>query len=101
MDDALAGHAEQLQQLCDASEILCGLRTVVARGGIDVLRDDPSGGGAPRSHRCGRLTPIRGNEYGLSIIRHTGRFEKVPFSGTVAMLCETMEGPLAHVFGDF
>lgn len=101
MSNHLADHAEQLQRLCQASDILRGLRAVVARGGIELLREDAATGDAPSSWRLGRLTPTGGDQYGLSIVRHTGRLEKVPFSGTVSMLCETMEGPLAHVFGDF
>ena len=99
MGKTLAMYAAHLQALCDASAITTGLRAVVARGGIDLLRDEANATGQPSPYRQGRLSVLGPGLFGLSIVRHTGRLEKVPFSGSVDMLHEAMEGPLAHVFG--
>lgn len=98
---ALSEHAARLQALCNASPVTKGMRVVVARGGLDLLRDEPDSSGQMVEYRCGRMTPCAADEFGLSIVRHTGRLEKVPFFGTVDMVHEAMEGPLAHVFEGF
>lgn len=97
--DALHDAANQLQALCDAGEATCGLHASVARGGIDLERSETSDAGREERFRVGRLTPLDPGNYGLAIVRHTGRLERVPFAGTIAELHEVMECELAHIFG--
>ncbi len=44
-----------------------------------------------------RLTHLGGSKYGLSVRRHTGRWEKIPFSGSLAELVDTLGGPMQHL----
>ena len=48
-----------------------------------------------------RLTHLGGESFGLSVKRHTGRWENTPFSGTLEHLVEAMTGPLQHLLADW
>ena len=48
-----------------------------------------------------RLTHLGGDSFGLSVMRHTGRWETTPFSGTVEQLVEVMTGPIQHLLADW
>lgn len=48
-----------------------------------------------------RLIHLAGDSFGLSVKRHTGRWEKTPFSGTLEQLVEVMTGPMQHLLADW
>jgi 3-deoxy-7-phosphoheptulonate synthase len=43
------------------------------------------------SQNCCRFTLLRGNQYGLSMADHTGRWEETPFTGTIEELLQSAE----------
>lgn len=61
-------------------------RTELYRAGEAPVRDDRT-----------KLTCIAPNCYGLSVKRHTGRWEKVPFTGTLAELVDIMRSLMPHL----
>jgi hypothetical protein len=44
-----------------------------------------------------RLTHMGGARYGLSVRRHTGRWEKTPFSGTMSELVDVVCATMQHL----
>jgi hypothetical protein len=44
-----------------------------------------------------RLTHLWGARYGLSVRRHTGRWEKTPFSGTLPELVDAICATMQHL----
>lgn len=44
-----------------------------------------------------RLTRISAQTYGLSVKRHTGRWERTPFSGTMSEMVETIREFMQHL----
>ena len=48
-----------------------------------------------------RLTHLGGGSFGLSVKRHTGRWEKAPFSGTIDQLVDVMIGTMQHLLADW
>jgi len=57
----------------------------VRRQAEHVLIEQPGPPEAPHDrHPILRLTPIAGFQFGLSLRRHTGRWEKIPVSGVLA-----------------
>jgi hypothetical protein len=44
-----------------------------------------------------RLTHVQGSVFGLSVVRHTGKWEKTPFAGTVDELLETILMTMQHL----
>ena len=48
-----------------------------------------------------RLTHLRADSFGLSVLRHTGKWEKTPFSGTLEEMVEVMTGTMQHLLADW
>lgn len=48
-----------------------------------------------------RLTHLGANRFGLSVMRHTGRWEQTPFSGTLDDLVEVMIGTMQHILAEW
>ncbi len=44
-----------------------------------------------------RLTMLSGSSYGLSVKRHTGRWERTPFSGTMDEMVEVVLSLMQHL----
>jgi hypothetical protein len=89
----------ELRALLDKSSVTQDL-VVQARGQQVILgrMDDPNDPYATGEldERI-RLTPLGGGRYGLSVRRHTGRWEKTPFSGTLPDLVDTITATMQHL----
>ncbi len=48
-----------------------------------------------------RLTRLRASMYGLSVRRHTGRWERTPFSGTLDEMADTILGCMQHLVAPY
>lgn len=44
-----------------------------------------------------RLTRLDSRTYGLSVKRHTGRWERTPFSGTIGEMVEVIQSLMQHL----
>lgn len=77
--------AEQLQQLLVADESLGHLRTKSRGDSITIF----SGHGADQQKHA-RLTQLGPATWGLSLPRHTGRWERTPFVGSMDELVATL-----------
>jgi hypothetical protein len=96
MNDAMRAAQTKLVKLLKADQLTAGMY-VRARGDHLIAgRTEPIGPDQTAEHddrvRCTRLGA---NFYGLSVKRHTGRWEKTPFRGTleetVAAVCAVMQ----------
>ncbi len=81
---------DELQTLVEESAVTTGM-SVRTRGQILTLGRAETGpdGGAIIDDRV-RLTRLGGCTWGLSVKRHTGRWERTPFLGTMAEMHETI-----------
>ncbi len=52
------------------------------RGHLNIFADD--------DQAIARLTPLGSGQYGLSFMRHTGRWEHMPFSGHLSDMSDTV-----------
>jgi len=48
-----------------------------------------------------RLTRLSASTYGLSVKRHTGRWERTPFSGSMAEMVDTILGCMQHLVAPY
>jgi len=48
-----------------------------------------------------RLTRLSASTYGLSIRRHTGRWERTPFSGSIEEMVDTILGCMQHLVAPY
>jgi hypothetical protein len=47
------------------------------------------------------LTRLSGSAYGLSVKRHTGRWERTPFSGNMEEMVDTILGCMQHLVAPY
>lgn len=48
-----------------------------------------------------RLTRLNVSSYGLSVKRHTGRWERTPFSGSMEEMVETIQTFMQHLVASY
>jgi hypothetical protein len=48
-----------------------------------------------------RLTRLSSSTYGLSVKRHTGRWERTPFSGNMEEMVDTLLGCMQHLVAPY
>ena len=91
----------RLEQLLGKSKVTSGL-LVRARGKqLTLVREDTGPAGEPEDDPRVRLTHLGGQQFGVSVLRHTGTWERTPFAGSidevVAIIVETMQ----HLVADW
>ena len=102
MANRLDSVRDRLLTLLEQHETTRGLYVNVRGKQLIVGRKEASGPDyPPEDDDRVRLTHLGGEDYGLSVMRHTGRWEKTPFSGTVKQLVDVMTGPMQHLLADW
>jgi len=97
MNAAMTRAHDELLTLIEASALTTGM-SVRARGENLMLGRDEFGpdGDAVTDDRV-RLTRLGDCTWGLSVKRHTGRWERTPFSGSMAEMHETIRTFMRHL----
>ena len=98
MSSGLHAAHEELVSLLAQHEMTEGLY-VHARGkhltvGREVPEPDDQ---KPEADDRVRLTHLGNGQFGLSVMRHTGKWEKTPFRGTLDELVGVMRGTMQHL----
>ena len=98
MNDAMRGAQAKLAGLLEGDKLTAGMYVRVH--GEDLItgrtkRVAPEQ--APENDDRVRFTRLGGNNYGLSVKRHTGRWEKTPFSGTLEQTVEVVRAVMQHL----
>jgi len=99
MKKAMEPDRKRLLQLLEAHEPTAAMSVRIHGDNLILGRDTPSGeepGTTERDDRL-RLTRIRGDSWGLSVKRHTGRWERTPFSGSIQEMVSAILSFMQHV----
>lgn len=96
MNDAMRAAQAELAKLLEADELTAGMYVRVRGEHLIAGRMERTGPHqTPENADRVRFTRLGANSYGLSVRRHTGRWEKTPFSGTleetVSAVCAVMQ----------
>ena len=88
----------KLTELLAAHEQTAGLYIRVHGDHLILGRCEPTGpdGGRENDDRV-RLTRLSASTYGLSVRRHTSRWERTPFSGALDEMVATILGCMQHL----
>ena len=73
--------ARRLEEAIHQQGVFDHVHARALRGHLNVYNDD---------HPVARLTPLGGDAYALSFRRHTGRWEPMPFAGTLDEMASTL-----------
>jgi hypothetical protein len=88
----------QLMELLEEHEITRGMFVRVHGDHLIAGRKERLGphGGMEDDDRV-RLTRLGSHTYGLSVKRHTGRWERTPFTGNIQDMVETVRALMQHL----
>ena len=89
---------DHLSTLLEQSEVTAGMYVRVHGDHLILGRREPLGpkGELENEDRV-RLTSLGSNHYGLGVKRHTGRWERTPFRGTMAEMVEVIWTMMQHL----
>src|SRR6266498_2343938 len=92
----------QLMALLEEHEITRGMFVRVHGDHLIAGRKEPLGSnGEPEDDDRVRLTRLSRHIYGLSVRRHTGRWERTPFTGSIQDMVETVRSLMQHLVAPF
>jgi len=102
MKTAMGTAESKLKSLLQAHEPTAGLYVRVHGDHLILGRHEPIGpnGEIEKDDRV-RLTRLSASTYGLSVKRHTGRWERTPFSGSMEDMVDTIVGCMQHLVAPY
>jgi len=86
----------KLTQLLEENEVTSGMYVRVHGDHLIIGRNEEVTADLPRDDRV-RLTRLSPRTYGLSVKRHTGRWERTPFTGSMADMVDTIMTCMQHL----
>ena len=98
MNDAMRVAQARLARLLEGDKITAGMYVRVH--GDHLIAGRPERVGSEQTSDNDdrvRFTRLGGNNYGLSVKRHTGRWEKTPFRGTLEQTVEFVRAVMQHL----
>ena len=92
----------KLRRLLETHEQTAGLYVRVHGDHLILGRREPTGPNDPMENDDRvRLTRLSASAYGLSVKRHTGRWERTPFSGDMQEMVDTIRGCMQHFIANY
>jgi hypothetical protein len=92
----------KLKQLLEAHQPTAGMYIRVHGEHLILGRQEPIGAnGQLQNDDRVRLTQLSGTQYGLSVKRHTGRWERTPFAGTLEEMVDIILGCMQHLVAPY
>jgi len=101
VDPTVKRARERLDELLAEQELTIGLLVRVRGKHLTLVREDPGPEGEPEDDPRVRLTHLGGEQFGVSIWRHTGKWERTPFAGSIDEVVELVQGPMQHLVADW
>lgn len=96
MRSEIAGARASLERLLAEDDTTSGMYVRVYGKNLILGREETYEGAAQRVDMV-RLTQRTRTSYGLSYKSHRGRWERMPFEGTLEDLAALLQGSLAHM----
>jgi hypothetical protein len=102
MNDAMRAAQTKLAKLLEADETTAGMYVRVRGDHLIAGRTEPlSPGQTLENDDRIRFTRLGANSHGLCVKRHTGRWEKTPFRGTLEETVSTVYALMQHLVATF
>jgi hypothetical protein len=101
MNAKVSGAKTQFEKLLADHPETSGMYVRVHGDNLIAGRYEKGADGSDEQDDRVRLTLLGGSRYGLSVKRHTGRWEKTPFMGSLDELVETMLCFMQHILAPY
>jgi hypothetical protein len=97
MDRAL----RRLKALVDDDDVTAGLLVRAHGENLLLAREDTGAKGEVVRDDRVRLTRLSATRWGLSVKRHTGRWERTPFMGTIEEMVDALRTFMQHLVAPY
>jgi hypothetical protein len=98
MNQQMRAAQSKLEKLLQADQVTAGMYVRVHGDHLIAGRSEPRGTDAmPETDDRVRFTRLGANHYGVSVKRHTGRWQKTPFYGTLEQTVEAVCTVMQHL----
>jgi len=98
MKSGMAIRQSQLEELLESSELTAGMYVRVHGDNLILGRREALGPeGETEDEDRVKLTRLSASTYGLSVKRHTGRWEKTPFRGSLKEMVDVIWTLMQHL----
>lgn len=102
MRENMVGPHSELSAALATDQMTVGLVIRVHGDHMILAREEPIGpDGELECDDRVRITRIGANTFGLSVKRHTGRWERTPFSGTIEEMVNAIKGTMQHLIAQW
>ena len=91
----------RLDELLEESKVTAGLLVRVRGKQLTLVRQEAGPGGELEDDPRVRLTHLGGEQFGVSVLRHTGKWERTPFAGTIDEVVATIAETMQHLVADW
>jgi hypothetical protein len=92
----------KLKELMESHQPTAGMYVRVHGDHLILGRQEPIGpNGQLENDDRVRLTQLSASSYGLSVKRHTGRWERTPFAGTLEEMVDIILGCMQHLVAPY
>ena len=91
----------RLEALLDDEELASGLEVRVHGDHLILSRDEEADSGEVIADDRVRLTKVGAAHWGLSVKRHTGRWEQTPYVGTMEEMVDAMMAFMQHLIAPY
>jgi hypothetical protein len=91
----------QLEDLLAKDAGTAGMDVRVHGDNLILAREVDTGNGGTEIEDRVRLTKLNATRWGLSVKRHTGRWERTPFSGSMKELVENLLTFMQHLVAPY
>jgi len=92
---------EKLTDLLGQSKVTEGLLVRVRGKHLTLVREETGPGGEPEDDPRVRLTHLGGETFGVSVLRHTGKWERTPFAGSIEEVVQNILETMQHLVADW
>ncbi len=97
MDRAL----RSLEALLEADEVTAGLAVRAHGVNLILAREEEAASGEMFADDRVRLTRLSKTRWGLSVKRHTGRWERTPYAGSLDEMVTTIQTFMQHLVAPY
>ena len=102
MKPKIAQARAQLATLLEQHTVTTGMSIRVHGDNLILGRPDPAAGTSrPQHDDRVRLTRLTASTFGLSVKRHTGRWERTPFAGKLDDMVDTIVSFMQHLVAPY
>ena len=92
----------RLEELLSSHSLTQGMYVRTWGDHLIIGRQEPFGpGGEKEADDRLRLTALNHSSFGLSVRRHTGRWEQTPFTGTLDELVDVIRSMMQHIVAPY